>query len=389
SDGQADKEVLTANLLDEFLFEMNLEVFERAKAFLSQSKLLFYKDGFKWTSVAKRENRLIAILKSIKLNEKNDPYSFLEAKLLSEDHEDVKTAVFILGSMDNVEVLKRLMLSMAKVEEAFIPCYYEGLRHCISDKISRHIMDILPSVHETIQSVCLDILQYRQDYKPANSIKVKTKDKEILGKSALLSFDPKSKSTAFAISNLKPSSEVLLRQLISGNDKTAEIIEGLPLTPELIILYALTEDPDFTHISKAYETNNDEDIKRASILAAGVIGNSESLDFLIEAINDPLKDQSEKSLFMALGESPEESSSITWEEIKKRVLNGNERVRNGSVWNTNTLLFEIKNPLSTAFERKTAWQEIMIEKGTYIPFEQDWFTEKQNKAIGEIESCMR
>ncbi|MCP4162700.1 MAG: hypothetical protein GY760_21760, partial [Deltaproteobacteria bacterium] len=46
SDGQADKEVLTANLLDEFLFEMNLEVFERAKAFLSQSKLLFYKDGF-------------------------------------------------------------------------------------------------------------------------------------------------------------------------------------------------------------------------------------------------------------------------------------------------------------------------------------------------------
>ncbi len=369
--------------MDKFLFEMNLEVFERAKVFLSQSKLLFYKDGFKWTSVAKRENRLIAILKSIKLNESNDPYSFLEANLLSQDPEDVRAAVFILGSMDNVEVLKRLMLSFAKVEDAFIPCYSEGLKHCISKKISRHIVDILPSVHDSIKFVCLDILSYRQDLKFSD--KTKYSSKVLEAKQALINFDLTNRSTVYKLSELNPSYEILFKLLVSGDENAVHKIMAMPPTPQLIILYGLSGSDDFTHIRKAFETSSDEHIKRASILASGILGNSESLDFLIELLDSPLKDIATKSLFMALGESPEESSGNAWEEIKKRVLNGNGRVRKGLVWNIPTLLEEIKNPLSTAFERKTAWQEIMVKKGIYIPFEPDWFTEKQNIAISEIE----
>jgi hypothetical protein len=386
SDEQPEKEILQSNPLDKFIYEMNLEVFERAKVFLSQSKLLFYKEGFKWTSVAKIENRLIAILKSIKLNEKNDPYRFLESKLLSEDPEDVRAAVFILGSMDNEEVRKRLILSLAKVEDAFIQCYSEGLKHCISNKISRHIVDTLPSLHKTVQLVCLDILLYRKDFIPVDSIEIK--DKEISEKLALLYFEPEIKSSTFALSEIEPSFEVLFRELIAGFDNIEKIKEQ-PVTPQLIILYALSGTEDFSHIRKVFETCNDEHIKRASIIAAGVMGNSESLDFLIESLNDPLKETAIKSLFMALGELPEESSNNTWEDIKNRKLKGSGRLRRGSSLNTTVLLEEIKNPLCTAFERKTAWQEIMIEKGIYIPFEPNWFTEKQNKAIGEIELCLR
>ncbi|MCP3923389.1 MAG: hypothetical protein GY714_12490 [Desulfobacterales bacterium] len=375
-----------------FIYEMHQDLFDQATIKFNQMKHLKQKDCFNWTDVKSPELKLFKFIDSFRMNIKNGSLRFLEAKLISIKPADVRTATFLLASSQSKKTIENLLINFIRAEDKYLPEYVVGLKYCISKDISDYLTDILTTVRDSIKHGILDILLFRRETKLPHTIQFN--DNNLQEKVLLLNFDINSKGTVINLSGLNPSFRVMFKMLVAGNDKPIEIIEDMvvnnSVTPELLILYASSGDADITFLKKAFESS-DFEIRKAFCLSLAILGTIDSIESLIELVNqEELKEIVHNSLSIAISDFQDKDPTNKWQEVRKQKLRiSSDRVRRGDYWSHETLLKDIKNPFSTPFERKNAWRELMIAKNIYIPFETDWLTDKQEKAISEIEQCLR
>lgn len=338
------------------------EHLEEISFLFTQCKSYFFDPEMKWTDIAEFEERLAAHVDAIELGGELALQCAWQL-LKSGDEEEIKGAVYTLAAVNKGRATGDLIFEMEKADKKLIPSFVKGFKHTnfsvgLSDKLS----PIMSHERQEIRDAVIEILSYRREGK--------------WGEGRIGKIVSESSPIYLAISGKANDLPVLLSAM-KNQDTRLSALKGIGILGNMAGVDALLSELK----------SGDE----AIMVAAG-----EGLEFLtgaglkekITVIEEVDPDE------LIEGEKPPEPKSkeiervctsydtwADWRRKKFSIFKPDIRLRYGKPFDLGMCIDEMRSENAGFYDRQRAYLELFFRSGHDIPFEPDWWVDKQKESI--------
>jgi len=421
-------------LYDEHQFESGM--------LLTSLQPYYFDDEISWLETHELTLRLDAHVDAMELGG-NTAYKISVDALEGGDEEELIGAVYILGTIlpDSVQHLVILANAIMEAGDDAIECYIFSFKYAKHPKLSIKLLPLLQHDKPVIRAAIAEILGYRGDTDPHRIWPLFHGQDESVKTAAMvavmrLGFKEAVPAMEQAVLENKDmfNEHRVFPLLMLGSKKALEFSRRACqsadyIKPQYPIYLALGgKEQDIVHILKALEFEN---MNLAVLEALGIFGSLKGVNTLmkflsspeaeeklaaakslnqisgaqlVETLTDIEKEEEEADIDpeditgkpAASGEEKQPGDELTieikqdctdkvrwmqwWQENKTR-FDSSIRYRHGKCYSFLFCLEEIAHPQTKFDDRQRAYHELVMRSGHHIPFEPDWFVDKQIEAL--------
>ena len=399
----------------------------------------FLNDSLSWIENREEVYRLIAHVDGLELGEEIARNSMLEC-LDSDDEDELLGAMFCLASIavDDTGLFLIIDAYSKEVDDEKLLLYVLAFKFAKHPKLTKNLLPLLQHENPLIRAATAEILGYRGDADPRRIWPLFHDEDDSVKISAMvavmrLGFKEAVPAMEQAVLQSKESfnEHCILPLLMLGSKKALQFVQLVMRSPDFIkpqypiYLAFAGNQQDYPLFMNALKY---DDMLMPVVEALGIYGSVQAVEFLLQQLqadDDELKFEAAKSLNMITGANLKETAIIVeqeepdldvdevigqaeenkeerqgdsreveiqqhctdyqiwlnWWQNNKGRFDPNQRYRFGKPYSFFLVLEEIAKPDTVYNDRQRAYYELVIRSGEHIPFEPDWFVDKQIEAL--------
>ncbi len=409
---------------------------------LLQHRLDYFVDNeISWPEVGELERRIAAHLDALVLGEGLAQHVALDL-LQSADEDELLGAVYTLSAINQDEFADRLLVSFVEAEDDLVGLFIKGLCNIDQSGFKEKVYGCLSHKNPIVRSAGLKIVSAGGRGQMAQ-IAASLQDEDDGVRSAAIDAIRKSGSPG-ALALLEPvmladeggDVGLLFSSILLGSMKALHILRSLCENTKTISaenIYRLSICAETEDAYLMLSSFSSAAVKKDVVKAIGILGLVSLIDYLFVALEDEdeeVKTTASFALHLMTGAGLLETATVLEEEEpdlevedvfggqahegqeeeqkgdrreveverlstqreewerwwlqNKNNFDSEKRWRYGQPWSLGMCIEEIAHPHSTLENRQRAYWEFTIRSGVHIPFEPDWFVDKQLDAIAKM-----
>lgn len=397
-------------------------------------------DEYSWVDVRSEESRLLIHVDAIEVGG-SQAIKYCRSLISSIEEDELLGVLYslvVIASLSN-DLLNDVVSSFQVADEESVKYYKYAFQYASNPLVSNSLLSFLKHESSVVRAIAAEALGYRGDADPHRIWPLFHDEDETVKVAAMVAV------MRLGFKNAVPAMEqaVLDRKemfnehcvfplLMLGSQKALKFIRlacqsESHIKPQYLIYLALGGDEDdLPIILNALEY---QDMNSAVLEALGIFGSLKGVNTLIKFLsseNDEEKLAAAKSLNRISGAELYEKLSVVekededisaaditgkvskseetnetgdgrlveikqdctdkqrwtaWWKVNAGSFNTTLRYRNGKPFSFLLCLEEIAHPQAKYEDRQRAYNELVIRSGHHIPFEPDWFVDKQVEAL--------
>lgn len=426
---------------NQFLRDIYIEHMQSIGELLTANEIKKDNQDLFWFDFRDDELRLEAHLDAIKIGKRFAFDRCIEAVETGDEYE-LSGAVFSLGSteFDKLEFYNEIIDKFSNTTGEDILTYAIALNHAKHPKISKKLFPLLQHENPLIRAATAEILGYRGDTDPKRIWPLFHDEDESVQIAAMVAMMrlgfkealPAMEQTVLS-SKENFNEHCVLPLLVLGSQKALNFCRTAIhskdyIKPQYAIYLALAGNE--SDINLLLNAAHFPDMLTPVIEALGIMGSLSAVGFLMEQMqseDNEVKLAAAKAMNMISGADLKETVTVIekeepdlrpeeitgkpgsneeknegdereveivqdctdpqrwsewWQQNNAR-FDPSQRYRQGKPYSLSLCLEEIAHPESVYNDRQRAFYEVTIRSGHYIPFEPDWFVDKQLEALNE------